>query len=55
VIEGIKTLSWRSLFMLEANVLDKVSPGSRGHHFFGGLFMLTGQCYSLIHLKAGTS
>jgi hypothetical protein len=34
-VEGIKTLSWRSLFMLEANVLDKVSPGNRGRHFFG--------------------
>ncbi len=35
MIEGIKTLSWNSLFMLEANVLDKVSPTNGGCHFLG--------------------
>ena len=39
MIEGIKTLSWRSLFMLEANVLDKVSPGNRGRHFLGPVYV----------------
>jgi len=35
VIEGIKTLSWRSLFMSEANVLDKYHAPTDGRHFFG--------------------
>ena len=34
-VEGIKTLSWRSLFMLEANVLEKYHAPTGGRHFFG--------------------
>ncbi len=40
--------------MLEANVLDSITR-QQGLPLFGGLFMLTNQCYSLNHLKAGTS
>ena len=34
-VQGITTLSWRSLFMLEANVLDKYHAPTDGRHFFG--------------------